>query len=106
MDEFEKFMKGITSKGYKVVRTDRKDFGERLVAHWKRTFPRTDESILIYHFSKEEPSIKDFLEFMKDFEKYKKTFSSKFNIKGGYFVTYGSYARSSTTFCEITKMRK
>jgi 5-methylcytosine-specific restriction endonuclease McrA len=88
-DQFDKFFKEITKKGFRVSRTDKKIFGERLIAKWSRHIPYTDEKILVYHFSRKEPSIKDFVGFVKDFEKFRK--GANANVAGGYFVAYGSH---------------
>jgi hypothetical protein len=106
MSEFDKFMKEIARKGYKVIRSDKRDFGERLVAELKRGTFKADYRILIYHFSRIKPSIKDFLGFMKDFEMFHKTYSSKFDIKGGYFVTYGKHDRQMKDILKNYKDRE
>lgn len=97
MSEFEKFTKEFTRKGYKF-RTYKKAFGERLVGVWKRDFLHTDRGILIYHFSKRTPSVKDFLKFLNDFEKFLKTRSRSYAIDGGYFLTYGGYDKTEFNY--------
>ncbi len=54
---------------------------------------RTDRRMLIYHFDKRAPTVYDFDEFIKDFEKFNDRFSSKNAIEGGLFVTHGKYDR-------------
>jgi 5-methylcytosine-specific restriction endonuclease McrA len=90
MSEFEKLMRRIAARGYKVIGTREKDFGQRLVCEWKRHV-RTDRRMLVYHFYKKEPTVYDFDEFVKDFEKFSKQFSSNCAIEGGLFITHSKY---------------
>lgn len=97
MSEFERFMRGLTNKDYKVVRTDKKAFGERLIAE-KSRWGRANFRVLVYHFSKSKPSIKDFLAFTKDFEGFFGKFDRNYYIKGGYFLTYGEYDKKEFNY--------
>jgi len=92
MSEFEKLMRRIAKRGYRVIGTYEKDFGQRLVCEWQRRV-RTNRRMLVYHFYKREPTVYDFDKFVKDFEKFDEQFSSNYAIEGGLFVTHGKYDR-------------
>jgi len=90
MNEFEKFMRRMAKRGYNVIGTYEKDFGQRLVCEWQRRV-RKNRRMLIYHFYKREPTVYDLDMFVKDFEKFNRQFGSYYAIEGGLFVTYGKY---------------
>lgn len=90
MSEFEKLMRQIIKRGYRVTGTREKDFGQRLDCEWQRRV-RTNRRMLIYDFSKREPTVYDFDKFVKDFEKFREQHGSSHAIEGGLFVTHGKY---------------
>lgn len=109
MSEFEKFKNRLfeqLGKGYRVIRTEQQDFGERLIGEWKRTFPRTDRIVLVYHFSKRKPSAIDFMRFTRDFQRFHEDYDRSHYIDGGYFVTYGEYDRQEFRYVLSKQYRK
>jgi len=95
MTKFEKFIDKLFKQRrpiddeYWIVRKRTRGFGERLTYEWKRHWH--NGRILIYHFSKRQPTSKDFLKFLRDFENFYDKYDGKYHIDGGYFVTYGKY---------------
>jgi len=100
MNEFDNFIDRLfkqlgkeEDRDYKIVRRQKKDFGERLIAHlYRHKALRGDYRILIYHY-KRKASVKGLVRFLLDFEKFFEKFHEKgdYYVKGGYFVTYGEY---------------
>lgn len=90
MSEFDKFKKKLLKKGYKIIRTYKKDFGQRIIGECKGGWFSSGKRTLIHHFVK-SPTIKDFGRFVNDFEKFVNQFGDDYEIENGYFVLHGSY---------------
>lgn len=90
LSEFKKLKKKFLEEKYKFIKTDKKDFGERIIAERKSGFLRRDKRVLIHHFIR-PPTVKDFAKFVKDFEQFNDEFSDEYDIVCAYFVMYGEY---------------
>jgi hypothetical protein len=84
MKTLKEFEQVLLKDKYKFLRTAKKPFGLRIVAE-KGMGLRTDRRILIYINTKKIPTPKDFMNFLKDFEKFKKT-NENYDVKTGYLV--------------------
>ena len=91
MDEFEKWL-NRNWKDYSFTHW-KKSFGQRLVGKHKGGW-HTDRILLIYNCVN-KPAIEDFVEFLKDFQKFHDQYRGDFEIDGAYFILRGEYDKKA-----------
>jgi hypothetical protein len=84
MKTFREFEEKLSKEGYVFIRKAKKPFGYRAIGH-KKMGIRTDNRILMYLHTRKEPAPRDFIAFLKDFEKFIKA-NHNFDVKAGLFV--------------------
>jgi hypothetical protein len=84
MKTFREFEEGLTKSGYEFIRRAKKPFGYRAIGH-KKMGIRTDNRILMYIHTRKEPAPRDFIAFLKDFQKFIKA-NDNFDVKAGLFI--------------------
>jgi hypothetical protein len=93
LSEFEKWLKR-NWKDYSFTKWQ-KDFGQRLVGKYDGGTWHNDRIVFIYHFTERKPTIEDFADFLKDFEKFYDQYESDYEMDGGYFVVYEEYDKKA-----------
>lgn len=93
MSAFEKWLKRNWNDYY--FTKWKKNFGQRLVGKYDGGRRYNDRIVLIYHFSEEKPTIEDFAEFLKDFERFYDQYESDYEIDGAYFMVYEEYDKTA-----------
>jgi len=93
LGEFEKWFKR-NWKDYSFTKW-KKDFGQRLVGKYNGGLRYNDSIVLIYHFTERKPTIEDFADFLKDFEKFYDQYENDYDVDGAYFVVYEDYDKKA-----------
>ncbi|MCJ7631703.1 hypothetical protein MUP77_04780 [Candidatus Bathyarchaeota archaeon] len=86
MKTLSEFEQVLLKDEYKFLRRTKKPFGIRAIAQKRMSLGRADKRILIYIHVRKTPTPKDFMNFLKDFEKFIKSNESSYDVKNGYLI--------------------
>ena len=93
MSEFDKWFKR-NWKDYAFT-TWKKNFGQRLVGKYDGGSWHNDRIVLIYHATSGKPTIEDFAQFLKDFEKFFEQYENDYEVDGAYFVVHEEHDKKA-----------
>jgi hypothetical protein len=81
---YQQFRENLIKEGYKFIRTSKKPFGQRIVAHKGGKW--SEKRVLVYDHSIKVPNLTSFSSFLRDFERFIKTYESNYDVKNGFFL--------------------